>query len=254
MSTTTQTNSGNSQQTAVAAATADAMQKNDPSEAINRLSQLPDPIVQSQETTFTFKKPRKGADGKPVTDELGQEVTARAPVKLMIPVPTWEGLLSFLGEDEKHQTFLLDVVADLIKEEAKKQVNDETKPVNTQEQLNLDLLSLKYIANMPKSERTGRGIAKEIWEEWTKDYVSTITAATGRDVEKATIAAKLFYPGRLQPVKTNKKVISFLANQLDIWMSNTANGEEYQEIYDFLKKKADEFIQMDEATLLENLQ
>ena len=223
----------------------------DPAEHLNRLAGLPHPVVQNHEVLFSFKKPRKGPDGKEPTDEVGQPIVARPSFKMNIPVPTFEGLIKAL-ENEKTQEYILDIIADAVKGAARAQVDDETKPVNRQEDLRLDQLTLEYLANVPKTERRGAGIPKEVWAEWEKDYISVMLSATGKEADKIGNAAKLFL-SRLQPIKTNKKVLQFLAGQLDIWMENTQNSEEFADVYEFLRKKTDEFLNADEASLLANL-
>lgn len=223
----------------------------DPAEHLNRLAGLPHPVVQNQEVLFSFKKPRKGPDGKEPTDELGQPITARPSFKMNIPVPTFEGVVKAL-EDEKVREYILELVGDAVRGAARLQVDDETKPVNRQEDLRLDQLTLEYLANVPKTERRGAGIPKEVWQEWEKDYISVMLSATGKEADKIGNAAKLFL-SRLQPIKTNKQVLKFLAGQLDIWMEHTQNSEEFADVYEFLRKKTDEFLNADEASLLANL-
>lgn len=226
---------------------------NDPASFLNKLAQASSPIVMNQDMHFTFKKPRKGADGKPATDELGQEIQARPPLKLIVPVPTWDGIIDAL-QDEKQKDFILDVIGDVVREAVRQQVSDETNPVMSQDQIKFEMLTLQYLANLPKSERTGRGIPKETWAEWVEDYIATIIETTGGSAEKVGNQAKIFYPGRLQTVKTTKNVLTFLRNQLDKWAATSQNAETYSDIYEFLKKKADEFLSADESSLLANLQ
>ena len=55
----------------------------------------------------------------------------------------------------------------------------------------IDKLSWDFISNMPKAQRSGGGIAKEVWEEFGKDYISVMPDVTGKKVEQVTKAAKL---------------------------------------------------------------
>lgn len=223
----------------------------DPASYVNRLSGLPHPVVQNQEVSFHFKKPRKGPDGKEPTDELGQPIAVRPTVKLQVPLPTFEGVISAL-ENEKTRDYILELVGEAVKAAARGQVDDETSPVNKQEDLRLDHLTLSFLANIPKAERRGAGIAKETWAEWEKDYISTMIEATGKDAEKVGNAAKIF-TARLQPAKTNKPVLKFLMGQLSMWAERSQNLEEFQDVWEFLTKKGDEFLAADEQALLANL-
>jgi hypothetical protein len=217
------------------------------------------PPVQNQEMIFSFKKPRKVEDPKSpgkmidATDELGQVIQARTPLKLQVPIPTMPGLLRAMTDPKKRE-LILDIVGDAVREAVRQQVNDESTPVMKQEDLKVEFLSLDYLANLPKSERTGRGISKETWQEWVQDYVATIMEVSGSTAEKVGNQARLLYPGRLQPVKMQKKVLGFLSDQLNKWSANSPNAETYDDIKVFLQKKADEFLNLTEDDYVNNLQ
>lgn len=218
-----------------AAATQHAVGKG--SEAINKLMHIPHPHVVLKENTFSFRK-----------DKLGNK---RATIKLNLPVPTLEGLVEALG-DEKQQNYVLSLLHDDIYKAARAQVDDEAKPVNEQGELNLEVLTLKHLAYLPPAERRGGGISKEIWEAFEKDYNAVMPALTGKEPERIANASTILVK-RFQPVKTTKKIITFLREQLALWFQNSPNAEEYQEVYEFLDNKADELLKTDEAKLLEAL-
>lgn len=198
---------------------------------------IPHPTVSQTPFRFNFKK-----------DKLGNK---RDPVELKLPVPTVEGVIQALG-DEKQQAYLLDVLAQEVYKAARMQIGDDEKPVNKQEELDLNKLSLEYLANMPKAERTGGGISKETWELFATDYIDVMPAVTGKSAEQVGNAAKLF-TARFQPVKTNKPVIKFLKEQLALWFTKTSNQEDFTEVMEFLDSKADTLLAADEAQLLANL-
>lgn len=216
-------------------------------------------------TKFHFKK-----------DELGNK---RPTVELLLPVPTWEGFAALATSDEqlknekgevvtqkvdgkdvpvtvgeKVRALVQEMLADLVAGQAREQVGDEKNPVNKQDELNLNKLSLAYIAALPPAERRGGGISKETWEGFFKNYVEVMVAATGKKKEQVENAAKLFV-SRLQPVKTQKKILAFLKEQLALWFSSAGQEaqEEFAEVYEFLGNKIDEFSKRDEAELLANL-
>lgn len=198
----------------------------------------PKPLVTQKETTFWFRKDK-------VTD------VKRPDVKINVPFLTEDGLVEALM-DEKQRALVLEAVNDIIKKAASEQVNDDTKPVNTQEELDLSKLTLEFIANLPPAARKGGGISKEIWEEFAKDYIAIMPSVTGRELEKVQLAATIMTK-RLQPVKYQKKLLTFVAEQLDLWFTNTKNKEEFMEVYEFLSEKAKEFLEADESKLLDNL-
>lgn len=207
------------------------------SDAINKLLHMPHPHVQMKETKFTFRK-----------DKLGNK---RAPITLYLPTPTIDGLAEAL-QDERQQNYVLSLLYDDIYKAARAQVDSEEKPVNEQSELNLEVLTLKHLAYLPPAERRGGGIAKEVWEAFEKDYNAVMPTLTGKEPERIANAATILGK-KFQPVKTQKKIITFLREQLALWFSNSPNAEEYQEVYEFLDNKADELLKTDEAKLLENL-
>ena len=155
-----------------------------------------EPLAIDREFKFSFKK-------QTITDDLGAEVK-RPPVSLLIPMPTFSGLLSSL-DDAKVVAFVLDLCEEAIKDQVRAQLSDNDKPVMRQEDLDISKLTLLAIANMPNSERTGGGISKETWEEWEKDYIEIMVPLRGSDPkanEKVAKAAKLF-AGRFYQCRTD---------------------------------------------------
>lgn len=221
-------------------------------ELVERLAKLPKPEVQMREVDFHFKTPRsekKDKDGKPV-DDLGRPLLKRPSVKLNIPYVTFDGLIEGLSDPStKIPQYVLDIINDALIDEARVQVSDEANPVTSQDQLDLSKLTLSYLANQPKSERRGGGISKEVWEDFYKDYIEVMPAATTKSAEAVGNAAKLLL-AKFQPVKTQKNIISYLQEQLALWFSTSAKAEELAECYDFLNKKAQALLAADEDALL----
>lgn len=191
----------------------------------------------SDRVKFTFKE-----------DKIGNK---RPSFELVLPMPTVDGVVAMLS-DEKQTALLLDLLADEVKRQARLQVGDEQNPVNEQSALDLAKLTMKYMSEMPKSERRGGGISKEVWEAFAADYIAIMPAITGKNADAVGNAAKLLL-AKFQPVKTNKKVIAFLKTQLGLYFTNTASPEDYAECFKFLDEKADALLAADEASLLANL-
>lgn len=198
-------------------------------------SPIPGTVLKSKK--FFFKK-----------NELGEK---RANVEIALPYPT-EDAVKAMFADEKQKAVLLDLVAGLIDAHAKEQVGDEKNPVNKQEELDWNKLTLQYIANIPPSERRGGGISKETWETFFSDYLEIMPAATGKKKDNVENAAKIFV-ARLQPVKTQKKILAFLEGQLALWFTNSQQQEELGEVYEFLSDKIKTLLAADEGALLQNL-
>ena len=195
------------------------------------------PLTIMTEVSYFFKK-----------DKLGVK---RDTVKLNIPFVTIDGLVEALS-DEKQQAYLLSIINDSIYQAGKWQVGDENKPVNKQEELDLSKLTLEALANMPPSERRGGGIAKEVWEEFGKDYAAVMQPLTGKTTDQIDNAVALLLK-KFQPVKSNKRVLAHLKSQLNMWFAATQAAEDFKECFEFLDAKAQTFLDADEAALLVNL-
>lgn len=180
-------------------------------------------------------------------NELGVK---RPTVEVDLPVPSVEGLIEILETGGKGLEYLLEVCADAVASQARSIVND-TEDIN-QANFPLDKLAWDVIANLPKAERRGGGISKEIWEAFAADYVAVMPGVTGKSAEAVGNAAKLLL-GKFQAVKTNKPVLRLLKDQLALYLTNSPNAETYQECVEFLDGKADALLAMDEAALLNNL-
>lgn len=186
---------------------------------------------------FSFKK-----------DDMGEK---RPTVELQLPKPTFDGILAAL-EEEKQQQFIIDAVYFEIVSQARLQVGDEAKPVNSQDELDLSKLTIEAIASLPPAERKGAGISKETWKQFAEDYIAIMPALQGKTIENVTNAAKIFV-ARMQPCKQNKPVLARLKDYLNLYFQKTSIQEEVMEVYEFLIKKIDEFQKLDPAQLLQNL-
>lgn len=211
-----------------------------------------EPQTIDREFKFGFKK-------QSITNELGETVR-RPPVTLSLPIPTFTGLITALDSDPKVVQFILDLVENAVKNAASDQVSDEEKPVNTQAELDVNKLTLSYIANLPKSERTGGGIAKETWEEFEKDYIETMVpiraASSAGGIKEATDrvakAAKILV-GRYNLVRSDKQAIKFLREQINIWIGSTKNQDDFAEVYQYLDGRAKELLEKDNVSQLASL-
>jgi ssDNA-specific exonuclease RecJ len=77
-------------------------------------------------------------------------------------------------------------------------------------------------------------------------------AVTGRNLEQVTNASKLL-ANKFASIKSNKPVLTFIDAQLDIYFTNTPNGEDFADCYEFLSNKAKDLLAADDADLLKNL-
>lgn len=187
--------------------------------------------LQNKEMTFNFKK-------DPTTG------IKRNKVVLTVPVPTSTGLLEAL-EDQKIQDYILDLVANAVGEAVREQVNADVKPVNADGELDLSKLTLEFLANQPKSDRRGNGIAKEVWEAFGQDYANVMAGIlTTKTPEQIAAAAKLLM-AKFAPIKFRKALIETLQSYLAMWFEATKQQEEFADVFEFLGNKAEELLGID---------
>lgn len=190
---------------------------------------------------FRFKKQ---------VDKETQIETVREPVELAIPYPSVDGIIAILEAGDKQLELLLDAVEGIVTQTARDLISEDTS-LNAAN-FPVEKLSWEAIANMPKAQRRGGGIPKEVWEAFAQDYIEVMPEATGKTVEQITNAAKILQ-NKLAQVKTNEPVLNLLVEQLAIYADKSPNIEDYKECVEFLLNKAETFLNVSEEELLANL-
>lgn len=187
---------------------------------------------------------------KTVKDKDSGIETKRPTIELKLPIPSVEGIIAILEAGGKQLELLQNAVEQIVVSQARSILNDSDSM--TDKDFPLDQCGWDFIANMPEAEKRGRGIPKELWEEFVTDYISVMPSVTGKSSEQVALAAKLF-ANKFQQVKTNKPVISKLREQLAIYANNSTQAENFSDCIKFLNDKAEALLQADEAALLANL-
>ncbi len=180
-----------------------------------------------------------------IKDEATGLESKRATIETKIPVPSVEGIIAILESGGKQLELLQEAVADIVFQRAREILADDEKLT----EVPLDQLSWEVIANLPQAERKGRGIPKEVWEEFSKDYIAVMPSVTGKTAEQVGNAAKILL-NKFAQVKTNKPVVNLLKGQLALYLNSSPNAEQFQGCVEFLINKADTLLQQDEAALL----
>lgn len=196
-------------------------------------------FLDEKEVKFSFRT---------VKDEATGLESKRPTIEQKIPVPSVEGIIAILEAGGKQLELLLDTVADVIYGRAREVLADDEKLT----EVPLDQLTWEIIANLPKAERKGRGIPKDVWEDFSKDYIAVMPSVTGKTAEQVGNAAKILL-NKFAQVKTNKPVINLLKGQLALYLNSSPNAESYSECVEFLVNKADTLLAADEAALLDAL-
>jgi len=200
-----------------------------------------DNTVDVQEVNFSFRK---------VTDEKTGVEYKRPTITLPVLKPSVEGLVKILETGGKGLELLLEAAADVVISRARELIN-ESEDI-TAESFPYEELLWDKIASLPKAERRGGGIPKETWEEFIKDYIAIMPSLTGKTMDKVENAARNF-ANKFAAVKTNKKVLGLLVDQLGIYTEGATNAEQFVECINFLTEKADKLMNMSEEELLANL-
>jgi len=200
-----------------------------------------DAEVDVKKVIFNFKKTKD--------KDTGIE-TLRRPVELAIPYPSMEGLVTILQKGGKGLELLTEAIEGVITSAAREILSEGL--ALTAATFPVEKLSWEFIANLPKSQRRGGGIPKETWEAFAVDYISVMPAATDKNVEQVTRAAKILV-GRLAAVKTNEPVLNLLVQMLAIYLENSKNAAEFMEVVEFLLDKADTYLNVTDEDLLANL-
>lgn len=197
--------------------------------------------IDIQEVNFSFRK---------VVDEKTGVEFKRPTITLAIPKPSVEGLIAIIEAGGKGLELLGEAAADVVIARARNIINDNEDV--TAENFPYEELSWDKIAALPPAEKRGGGIPKETWEEFIKDYVAVMPSLTGKTVERVENAARNF-ANKFAAVKTNKKVLDLLVDQLGIYTNGAPNAENYIECINFLTEKADKLMNMSEEEMLANL-
>lgn len=187
---------------------------------------------------------------KTVKDKESGIETKRPTIEMKLPVPSVEGIIAILEAGGKELELLQSAVESIIVSQARSILGDNENM--TAETFPLDQCLWNFIANMPEAEKRGRGIPKEVWEEFAADYIEVMPAITGKTSEQVALAAKLFL-NKFQQVKTNKPVITKLREQLAVYANNSKQAENFIDCIKFLDDKAEDLLQADETALLANL-
>lgn len=165
--------------------------------------------------------------------ETGEE-SKRPSIELKLPIPSVEGIVKILENGGKGLELLQEAVASIIIAQARSILNDNE--AMTGAEFTADQCTWGFIANMPEAEKRGRGIAKEVWDDFTADYISVMPGLAGKTEEQVSLAAALFAK-KLAPVKTNKKALGKLAEQLAIYANSAPQAEQYFDCIKFLDEK-----------------
>lgn len=200
------------------------------------------PLVDTTDFNFGFRKQKN--------DETGVE-TKRPNVELKIGIPSVEGIVDILTRGGKELELLQSAVRDTFDAYIKSILSDD-ESLNS-DNFPVDQVTWAAIANQPESERKGRGIAKEIWEDFIKSYLENMPGLTGRTLDQVKRQASIL-AAKLNPLKNHEKkedILPKFKEQLTIYLNNAPDAEAYAGCVEFLLKKADVLMTAEKESNLE---
>lgn len=203
------------------------------------------------EQKFNFKS-------RAIKDDNGKEIgrTKKHPsVVLSLPVPTDDELIGHLAVPESAVARLIreavyGIVVDATRQQFDEQIeafgeaDDKELSVND---LDFSKLTLEYIASLPPSQRGGTALTEDDFNAFFADYLVCMVAATGKDEKKINAAIDLYK--KPTKVRNNKQVLAVLVEQLDVYMSASANLADTGEVATRLRAKFDKWIKEPEKAI-----
>ena len=203
------------------------------------------PLADRKEVTFGFRKTKDA--------ETGVE-TKREAVVANLEIPSVEGIVKMLEEGGKSLELLQASVESTITDYVKSTLSDD--PSITSENFPYDKVTWEVIANLPDTDKRGRGIPKELWEQFIESYIETMPSVIGKSVDVVKKQAS-HLANKFQVLKTHEKKNELLpkfVEMLALYTNSAPDAEQYAAPIEFLLKKAEEFMNSDKSTdLAENL-
>ena len=188
-----------------------------------------------KEMLFRFKK-----------DEFGNK---RENVKCeAVPVPTADTVLEILQKEGKELELLLDVMADTVRSTLSDFVSEDQ--AFDPKKFDYSKVSWKAISEISREDRRSISIPEETWKAFAKDYIEIMPGVTGKTLEMVTTATEV-YLKKMTPLKSRKPALEKLKEQLAIYVSNSQNAEQFQEILELLTRRISTYLAADDPALLE---
>lgn len=194
---------------------------------------------------FTFKKSKD--------KDTGIE-TVRNAVQLPIPYVSVQGLIDIIegasvedGQPNKGLALLMEAAEGIVNTAARNILYEDTA-LNAAN-FPIERISWEAIANLPKAQRRGGGIPKEVWEAFATDYCEVMPNATGKTMDQVAGAAKILQ-SKFSAVKTNLPVLNLLVEQIAVYADSSENAGDYTDCIEFLLEKADTLLNVSEEELL----
>ena len=211
-------------------------------------------VIENQNKLIDIKEFKFGF--RTIKDEKTGISTKRATVEAKLPIPSFEGIVEILQNQASPEfKLLMASIEDTFTSYIKDLLADN--PDITTENFPYAKATWTAIATQPESERKGRGIPKEIWEDFIKSYVIVMPGLTGLELKFIEKQAAMFAQ-KLNPLANHdqkEKILPGLKNMLTVYLNGAGDAaESFQDCIKFLLDKADKILNAEkESNLVANL-
>lgn len=200
---------------------------------------------------FNFKS-------RSIRDEAGNVIgkSKKQPsVEAALPILTADEIAAYLADaSTKEAQLICDAVAQLYVANARDQFDevieafgdDDSKEVAAS-MLDYSKLTLEHIASIPPTQRGAVALTEDDFVAFYEDYLQVMVAATGKEAVKITNHINLFK--KPTKAKANKDVLALLIENLDIYMSSSANMEENGLVANRIRDKFDRWLNAEEPAM-----
>lgn len=209
--------------------------------------------TENKDLDFHFKKEK-------IKNEKGEQIgegKKHPSLKISTPVLNAEGLVEIISAGGKSLELLLDAANDVISGQVRNLINQVREKLPTDGEIKPDMIDQSkllwsFIASIPKAERRGLGISDEDFDAFFGDYRAIMPKVTGKDADRIEKHVAIFKK-RYSVCRNDKKALQVLLDNLNLWATNTSAMEENQEVFEYLKKRAETLLAEEDKVLADNL-
>jgi hypothetical protein len=165
----------------------------------------------------------------------------RPDVKITVKVPTFAEIINYAAQNPIGKVWIKEAVNEAFLEAVQEQINDPDKPINAQEELNLDKLTLEAILRETPAATRARSITKEMWIAFAASYLAIMARiAPERKASSNENAVNLFTGGlrKLRGRQDAKDIANLCEGLINSWFAAIGEDEQDEDllkIYNYLK-------------------
>ena len=136
---------------------------------------------------------------------------------------------------------------------AARQILSDDVEITGQDNFPWDKLTWTAIITETETERRGRGIPKEVWVDFEQDFLAVMESCSTKSEAQLKNVATIIR-NKLVAVKFNKPVLEkVVSDYLAVYVQSATRVEEFSDVIEFLQKKAEEYLTLDQVALADSL-